>query len=1180
MTRDNAPEGGGTPDSLRPTLERLFSKPESARYGPYQLLGDGDVVVPGLLHRFLALDARDEPLELQVFSGVGDFAGWMWEEEVRILLRLSARAHPALPRVLAGGHDADAQISWVGTDIAGTRLSEARLREDLRADPGDCVRQLNTLADGLALLHGQGIMHRNIQPSSIDVERPHGVDKGRVLRLTRFEMSSMLDNLMRSGPDPRKRTEEVRQHFIAQGVRSLVYVPPERLDYLLAGGELFEDGTGDVFSLAMMAFEWFVEPLDVDPLLESGAQGADLPDALRDFRRGVRTKLANAPLPAPLRDVLGRMLAESGRLTSAQVVHRLTKDYDALVSSWERPPDGKPLLTLFMPERAQPTIYRWKWAIHPPDTDVGRQELRHLHEQDMRGAILVHSPGGAQPYAGAGDASDMARAEWVLIGKRAAWFAEPFRPWNDERRALDEPMDDVLIIKYVVPRHQALDLLEQPFQRRVPAVEALPWQEATKVEAVFAALRSGRSSWRPLLEGVRSVSMLTDAQMTYRSAVEWLLDLEEVEVQKREYPFVRDSETPGRRDWVRIRYDRARDDARIRSHRTGLFAALAADRPAFAEFLESDEALAEAKLELRADRNGRPDTSGRWEAIDVRRPGLDEGVIEVQLGASSRPLPDRGWIRPIGDGPARLNLRRQIEASAEMRAMKDLVEQLASPRAIRGYARRWAGAGKELAGTAGSVVQELLVSQPFFAIHGPPGTGKTTVVAHAVEAFMRSEPFARVLISAQANDALDHLGETVQARLRAGGLADVTAVRMGSPRGDQSSAEMASLRLPEQTRRLQRDVKASLQRQLAHGRPRGDIRALIERWLEAVDTSALELQDRVRRGAGIVYATCSGSSRRMLDIGIGFGAFDWVIVEEAAKAWPTELAIPLVRGVRWTLIGDHRQLPAYRRQDIEETLRWLTTAPTAELRRHGEQAAEYRKVFDPLGTLFSKDGVERLSLFPDRPLAALTLQFRMRKPIADLVSSAFYDGELDTDPSTERPSGLRAPRQLIEPALVWVDTGGRPDCFDVPRWRNDGEAQIVARLLDLLEPFPEPNRDGFSNEPLAILTPWRQQRTALRRFVPERAQELVYTVDSFQGREADIVIASLVRHQPRGTTTEALIGHAARPERINVMLSRARRLLVLVGNFEHFLSSGVDFWESICTSFETSGVVVSADELL
>jgi hypothetical protein len=43
-------------------------------------------------------------------------------------------------------------------------------------------------------------------------------------------------------------------------------------------------------------------------------------------------------------------------------------------------------------------------------------------------------------------------------------------------------------------------------------------------------------------------------------------------------------------------------------------------------------------------------------------------------------------------------------------------------------------------------------------------------------------------------------------------------------------------------------------------------------------------------------ATCSVSAQVLDHSRDGAAVFDWVIVEEAAKAWPNELLIPLVQG--------------------------------------------------------------------------------------------------------------------------------------------------------------------------------------------------------------------------------------------------------------------------------------------
>jgi len=55
-------------------------------------------------------------------------------------------------------------------------------------------------------------------------------------------------------------------------------------------------------------------------------------------------------------------------------------------------------------------------------------------------------------------------------------------------------------------------------------------------------------------------------------------------------------------------------------------------------------------------------------------------------------------------------------------------------------------------------------------------------------------------------------------------------------------------------------------------------------------------------------------------------------------------------------------------------------------------------------------------------------------------------------------------------------------------------------------------------------------------------------VDSAQGSEADLVIVSLVRNNHR-TGTSAL-GFLRDPRRMNVLLSRAKKQLVLVGSLE------------------------------
>ena len=135
---------------------------------------------------------------------------------------------------------------------------------------------------------------------------------------------------------------------------------------------------------------------------------------------------------------------------------------------------------------------------------------------------------------------------------------------------------------------------------------------------------------------------------------------------------------------------------------------------------------------------------------------------------------------------------------------------------------------------------------------------------------------------------------------------------------------------------------------------------------------------------------------------------------------------------------------------------------------------------------------------------------------------------------------------------------------------NLGEVSAVVRIAQHLL------KSGYSPGQLVILTPYLGQLVSIRESlitcgVASEVGEMdvaqltcteggcpaesaggalramggvrVATVDNFQGEESDIVIASLVRSNRRGN-----IGFLSSRERVNVLLSRARLGMVLVGN--------------------------------
>jgi superfamily I DNA and/or RNA helicase len=339
---------------------------------------------------------------------------------------------------------------------------------------------------------------------------------------------------------------------------------------------------------------------------------------------------------------------------------------------------------------------------------------------------------------------------------------------------------------------------------------------------------------------------------------------------------------------------------------------------------------------------------------------------------------------------------------------------------------------------------------------------------------------------------------------------------------------------------------------------------VVQEWLKTLPRTQLELNRRVRAAANIVFATTGVATKQNLGLTSADEPFHWVLVEEAARAWPTELALPLVRGVRWTLIGDHAQIGAFSREEIERFLLECKDHQSPEIRAMYEARESYTRAFSTFAELFD-------SARSDVPRMTLTEQRRMTEQISTLVGNVFYaeSGGL-TARREPAPHPLTGPDYLLGSRLVWIDTGQaeRAEGF----WSNDNEADLCARVVRAMDPGP----GTPGGPPLAVLTPYRKQQRLLTQRLSEHAAR-VFTVDGFQGQEADVVLVSLVRDRVgRDGTPISSVGHVASPSRTNVLLSRARELLVLVGRWETYANHAGPKWREVAGYFREHGLIVPA----
>jgi hypothetical protein len=280
----------------------------------------------------------------------------------------------------------------------------------------------------------------------------------------------------------------------------------------------------------------------------------------------------------------------------------------------------------------------------------------------------------------------------------------------------------------------------------------------------------------------------------------------------------------------------------------------------------------------------------------------------------------------------------------------------------------------------------------------------------------------------------------------------------------------------------------------------------------------------------LIAGTCIGiTSGDTEDEGYGL-----CIVDEASKATLPEALVPMIRSERWVLVGDQRQLPPF----VDAILR--SPRFLAEKRIDAEVVKE---------TLLSR--LDRLQL-PSRAQAMLTHQHRMVPAIGNLVSAIFYGGRLESvvDPRRLVPDALGA---VLSAPVAWVSTSleqGRREQSPSGSFFNALEADWAAALLERLSRYYSGANDGErlkSVLKVAVLTGYSAQRNHLIQRLGHLACPLLevecHTVDSYQGREADVVIFSVTRSNDQGRP-----GFLAAHERINVALSRARLALWIVGD--------------------------------
>jgi predicted DNA helicase len=337
-------------------------------------------------------------------------------------------------------------------------------------------------------------------------------------------------------------------------------------------------------------------------------------------------------------------------------------------------------------------------------------------------------------------------------------------------------------------------------------------------------------------------------------------------------------------------------------------------------------------------------------------------------------------------------------------------------------------------------------------------------------------------------------------------LRHATLSALVAEHADQKYIEELDVQRAHLVRQLQRATDRGLGWDERH-RMQKEINRL---WREARDME-FAIGKQITAAADVVLVTHGGIAKA-----INKKPFDLLIMDEASQATEPLSWIPITQAKKVIFAGDALQLPP--------------TIYSEEAKKKG------------LGvTLF-----ERLqTILPDELHTLLRIQYRMHETIMGFSSQQFYHGALQADESVrahtiEELPGMR-PSTLTGKPLMFVDTvgAGYEEAWNdlLESRENEGEAKLALYL------YQELRDAGLPAKSIALLTPYVAQARLLRQLAGHDEGIEIGSIDGYQGREKEAIILSLVRSNDRGE-----VGFLGDTRRMNVGMTRARRLLIVLGD--------------------------------
>ncbi|WP_375561715.1 AAA domain-containing protein [Bernardetia sp. OM2101] len=500
--------------------------------------------------------------------------------------------------------------------------------------------------------------------------------------------------------------------------------------------------------------------------------------------------------------------------------------------------------------------------------------------------------------------------------------------------------------------------------------------------------------------------------------------------------------------------------------------------------------------------------------------------------------------------------------------------------------------------------------EPLTIIQGPPGTGKTTVITEIVFQILNTNPDAKILITSQTNDAVDNVLDNLLKK-------DIPIVRLSGIKQPKKSLQKHTLekkiegweqevkkkvkknwRLYEQNFKKEIEdenpiiqqifetlssdkkwviKKRNIEKVLSFFQNLKDLEKSLDSqtefitsinsfvkvnfeeyflkqeiyndWLATISSLGenSNINQKLIDSIRVIGATTNHiASKKYAKFGF---EFDYVIMDESGKANTAEALIPIVLADKLVLVGDHRQLRPMLTSN-REVEKWLRQ----EFKNEVDE-------FDSWDDYFNRPSLfeQVIKRIDDDYKSQLEVCRRSSKEQVLLTSKCFYEpfGDQAIKPF-DRPQEKEHNLDLkVDSSIIFFDIGNsyRSETDGNGSSKNKQSAELIPKLLKRLDSF-----DKVKDYSIGVITGYSAQVKEIKKVFRKEIDYkklrnikennvVISVVDRFQGLEKDIIIFDLVR------SNQHSLGFLANANRINVALSRQKKLLIIIGNLDSILNA-------------------------